>query len=149
MLVSLAPCPDRLCVGCLPPPPHSVHAPAPPGPPGAGALATLAAYDVGLRLARSDEGSIRKTLEKEGVKVRKTIHVSAITFAAPRVGNPEFKAAVRRAGVKVLRVVNLRDVVPLVPGECWQAARGKPMPADCMHACMVKCKRACLRLGFT
>ena len=82
-----------------------------------GALASIAAYDVGLRLSSTAPGSIRDKLAKEGVKIRDNIHVSAITFASPRVGNPDFKAAVKKAGVKMLRVVNYRDVVPQVPGE--------------------------------
>nr|BBA93755.1 galactolipase [Parachlorella kessleri]BBC20823.1 galactolipase [Parachlorella kessleri] len=81
-----------------------------------GALASVAAYDVGLRLKSTEPGSIRDKLTNEGVKIRDKIHVSAITFASPRVGNPDFKHAVKQAGVKMLRVVNYRDVVPQVPG---------------------------------
>ncbi|GAB4819968.1 hypothetical protein N2152v2_007014 [Parachlorella kessleri] len=90
-----------------------------------GALATLAAYDVALRLRPGNRakgippGAIRAKLandEVAPVEIRDNIHVSAITFASPRVGNPAFKAALEKAEVPVLRVVNYRDVVPLVPG---------------------------------
>ncbi|GAB4822855.1 hypothetical protein N2152v2_009901 [Parachlorella kessleri] len=83
-----------------------------------GALATVAAYDVALHLQSS---SLRAKLRGLGVEISDQVHVSAITFGAPRVGNPAFKDALKKAGVPVLRVVNMRDVVPLWPGLCSTA----------------------------
>lgn len=68
-----------------------------------GALALLSAYD----------------LVETGINVRMNgmaMPVCAITFAAPRVGNARFKARLEFLGLKVLRVVNVHDVVPQGPG---------------------------------
>ncbi|MQL93240.1 hypothetical protein Taro_025884 [Colocasia esculenta] len=43
-------------------------------------------------------------------------HVSVVSFGAPKVGNAAFAAAIAKAGVKVLRVVIVQDLVPQVPG---------------------------------
>ncbi|KNA16039.1 hypothetical protein SOVF_092820 [Spinacia oleracea] len=42
--------------------------------------------------------------------------VSVISFAAPRVGNSDFKDELHELGVKTLRVVVKQDVVPWTPG---------------------------------
>ncbi|KAI5081406.1 hypothetical protein GOP47_0004589 [Adiantum capillus-veneris] len=63
-----------------------------------GALALLASYDVALNC------------------VEKDVPVSVISFAAPRVGNEAFRLRLEEIGVKVLRVVNVHDMVPKVPG---------------------------------
>jgi hypothetical protein len=44
------------------------------------------------------------------------VPVSVISFAGPRVGNSGFKKRVEELGVKVLRVVEVHDIVPKVPG---------------------------------
>ncbi|GLJ49660.1 hypothetical protein SUGI_1053510 [Cryptomeria japonica] len=62
------------------------------------ALATLSAYD------------IRKNLCTDHILV------TVFAFASPRVGNLGFAKRVKEIGVKVLRFVNKRDVVPRVPG---------------------------------
>ncbi|EXB93327.1 Phospholipase A1-Igamma3 [Morus notabilis] len=67
------------------------------------ALAILSAYDmaeVGLNVVAS------------GKKVPITVY----SFAGPRVGNLKFKGRCDELGIKVLRVVNVHDVVPTVPG---------------------------------
>jgi hypothetical protein len=43
-------------------------------------------------------------------------HVTAFTFASPRVGNDKFASDLEELGVKVLRIVNEPDLVPKVPG---------------------------------
>ena len=69
-----------------------------------GALATLSAYDVAeLGLHRVNE--------------EKVLPLTVYSFAGPRVGNERFTERFERAlGVKSLRVVNVHDVVPKVPG---------------------------------
>ncbi|XP_074282915.1 phospholipase A1-Igamma1, chloroplastic-like [Silene latifolia] len=52
------------------------------------------------------------------------VHVSVISFAAPRVGNSAFRDELQELGVKTLRVVLKQDVIPCMPGtvfnECLQ-----------------------------
>ncbi|XP_077248062.1 phospholipase A1-Igamma2, chloroplastic-like [Tasmannia lanceolata] len=67
------------------------------------ALAILSAYDIaetGLNVAPDGHN----------------IPVSVFSFSGPRVGNARFKERVEGLGVKVLRVVNVHDKVPKVPG---------------------------------
>ncbi|KAF6173435.1 hypothetical protein GIB67_027130 [Kingdonia uniflora] len=67
------------------------------------ALAILSAYDIaetGLNLL--DDG--------------RAIPVCVYSFSGPRVGNSRFKERLEVVGVKVLRVVNVHDVVPMAPG---------------------------------
>ncbi|MCO5565036.1 hypothetical protein L7F22_018706 [Adiantum nelumboides] len=63
-----------------------------------GALALLAAYDVRSNCVGED------------------VLVSVISFGAPRVGNEAFRLQLGELGVKVLRIVNIHDMVPKVPG---------------------------------
>ena len=68
-----------------------------------GALAILSAYDVAeMGLNRSRSG--------------KVIPVTVLTYGGPRVGNVRFKERLKELGVKVMRVVNVHDVVPKSPG---------------------------------
>ncbi|KAL3517640.1 hypothetical protein ACH5RR_020229 [Cinchona calisaya] len=67
------------------------------------ALAILSAYDIA----------------ETGVNAREdgsAIPVSVFSFAGPRVGNVRFKERLELLGVKVLRVVNVHDLVPKSPG---------------------------------
>ncbi|KAL6952887.1 Phospholipase A1-Igamma1, chloroplastic [Sarracenia purpurea var. burkii] len=67
------------------------------------ALATLSAYDV----------------VETGTNVRsdgRTVPVCVYSFAGPRVGNMRFRDRVERLGLKVLRVLNIHDIVPKSPG---------------------------------
>ncbi|XP_027148755.1 phospholipase A1-Igamma1, chloroplastic-like [Coffea eugenioides] len=67
------------------------------------ALAVLSAYDIA----------------ETGVHVREdtsAIPVCVFSFSGPRVGNVRFKERLELLGVKVLRVVNVHDLVPKSPG---------------------------------
>ncbi|KAG9451698.1 hypothetical protein H6P81_004602 [Aristolochia fimbriata] len=67
-----------------------------------GALAVLSAYDIaemGINVATG-----------------RRIPICVFPFSGPRVGNSRFKERMEELGVKVLRVVNVRDMVPKVPG---------------------------------
>ncbi|XP_075520500.1 phospholipase A1-Igamma2, chloroplastic-like [Primulina tabacum] len=68
------------------------------------ALALLTAYDVAETVITRRKNDNRK------------IPVTAFTFAGPRVGNNRFKQRVEQLGVKVLRIVNVHDIVPDSPG---------------------------------
>ncbi|XP_074321269.1 phospholipase A1-Igamma3, chloroplastic-like [Silene latifolia] len=72
-----------------------------------GALALLSAYDIAeMRL---------NVVHDESFKPKK-IPVSVITYGSPRVGNLKFKERCDELGVKQLRVVNVHDKVPTMPG---------------------------------
>lgn len=62
------------------------------------AMAVLSAYDIAAKGVNGEAP------------------VTVFSFAGPRVGNGVFKEEVEAAGVKVLRVVNVHDIVPKVPG---------------------------------
>lgn len=67
------------------------------------ALAILSAYDIA----------------ETGLNVKadgRIVPVSVLSFSGPRVGNVGFKERLESLGVKVLRVVNVHDVVPKSPG---------------------------------
>ncbi|XP_027158323.1 phospholipase A1-Igamma1, chloroplastic-like [Coffea eugenioides] len=67
------------------------------------ALATLSGYDIvetGINVGRDSRG----------------VPVCVYSFSGPRVGNVRFKQRVEGLGLKVLRVVNVHDVVPKSPG---------------------------------
>ncbi|KAH9741367.1 phospholipase A1-Igamma3 [Citrus sinensis] len=73
------------------------------------ALAIVSAYDVaelGLNIVNDGESS----------SSTKKIPITVYSFAGPRVGNLKFKERCDELGVKVLRVVNVHDKVPTVPG---------------------------------
>ncbi|KAJ3676278.1 hypothetical protein LUZ60_003690 [Juncus effusus] len=67
------------------------------------ALAKLSAYDI---------AEIGITEMKDGKKA----WVSVISFAGPRVGNGQFKERFEHLGIKAIRIFNVHDVVPKVPG---------------------------------
>ncbi|CAK9168532.1 unnamed protein product [Ilex paraguariensis] len=67
------------------------------------ALAVLSAYDI------AETGL---DLREDG----QAIPISVFSFSGPRVGNSRFKERLEGLGVKVLRVVNVHDKVPKVPG---------------------------------
>ncbi|WOH08532.1 hypothetical protein DCAR_0727973 [Daucus carota subsp. sativus] len=67
------------------------------------ALAILSAYDIA-------EAGI--DLTKDG----RDIPLCVFSFSGPRVGNARFKERLEWLGVKVLRVVNIHDKVPYMPG---------------------------------
>ncbi|CAK7331094.1 unnamed protein product [Dovyalis caffra] len=70
------------------------------------ALATLSAYDIAeMRLNYMDDAEY-------STKIPLTVY----SFSGPRVGNLKFKERCDELGVKVLRVINVHDKVPTVPG---------------------------------
>ncbi|KAK8565338.1 hypothetical protein V6N12_058904 [Hibiscus sabdariffa] len=67
------------------------------------ALAILSAYDIvetGLNVLQDT----------------RAVPVTVFSFSGPRVGNVRFKERMELLGVKVLRVVNVHDIVPKSPG---------------------------------
>ncbi|OMP09832.1 Lipase, class 3 [Corchorus olitorius] len=67
------------------------------------ALAILSAYDIaetGLNVLQES----------------RVVPVNVFSFSGPRVGNVKFKERIETLGVKVLRVVNVHDIVPKSPG---------------------------------
>ncbi|XP_027101319.1 phospholipase A1-Igamma3, chloroplastic-like [Coffea arabica] len=68
------------------------------------ALALLSAYDI---------AEMKLNITKTGTK---KIPITVFSFAGPRVGNLRFKERCDELGVKVLRIVNVHDKVPTVPG---------------------------------
>ncbi|XP_023004255.1 phospholipase A1-Igamma1, chloroplastic [Cucurbita maxima] len=67
------------------------------------ALAVLSGFDVAeMGVNRLENGRV--------------VPVSVFSFSGPRVGNFSFKERLQELGVKVLRVVNVHDVVPKTPG---------------------------------
>ncbi|KAK9273255.1 hypothetical protein L1049_018062 [Liquidambar formosana] len=70
------------------------------------ALAVLTAYDIAeMKLNTMNGGDC-------GAK----IPITVFSFSGPRVGNLKFKERCEELGVKVLRVINVHDKVPTVPG---------------------------------
>ncbi|XP_074321267.1 phospholipase A1-Igamma3, chloroplastic-like isoform X2 [Silene latifolia] len=73
-----------------------------------GALALLSAYDIAemrLNIVHDDESNKPKK-----------IPISVISYGSPRVGNLKFKERCDELGVKQLRVINVHDKVPTMPG---------------------------------
>ncbi|KAF5738891.1 phospholipase A1-Igamma1 chloroplastic-like [Tripterygium wilfordii] len=76
---------------------------------------TITGHSLGAALAILSAFDIAET----GVHVLKdsrAVPVSVFSFAGPRVGNVRFKERIESLGVKVLRVVNVHDMVPKSPG---------------------------------
>ncbi|XP_042483132.1 phospholipase A1-Igamma3, chloroplastic-like [Macadamia integrifolia] len=70
------------------------------------ALALISAYDIAEMKLNIRHDSQNKS----------RIPISVFSFAGPRVGNLKFKERCDELGIKVLRVVNVHDKVPTVPG---------------------------------
>ncbi|XP_061338080.1 phospholipase A1-Igamma1, chloroplastic-like [Gastrolobium bilobum] len=76
---------------------------------------TITGHSLGSALAMLSAYDIVET----GLNVMgdgRVVPVSVMSFSGPRVGNVRFKERLERLGVKVLRVVNVHDVVPKTPG---------------------------------
>lgn len=71
------------------------------------ALALLSAYDV---------AEVKLNVIDDGQDILGKIPVTVFSFSGPRVGNLKFKERCDELGIKVLRVVNVHDKVPTVPG---------------------------------
>ncbi len=98
------------------------------------ALATLNAYDIAQSgLNRSDPAAGGSGGRTEDIPIPKnwgdatarpvqpskeeTIPIAVFSFASPKVGNDDFRNHVTNGlGVKVLRLVNVNDIVPRSPG---------------------------------
>lgn len=76
------------------------------------ALCIVNAFHLGCLLHNDDE--ITGLLTTYGYA--RPPRVTAFAFAPPRVGNPPFAEAAAKLGVKVLRICNMGDLVPLTPG---------------------------------
>ncbi|KAL3834358.1 hypothetical protein ACJIZ3_009094 [Penstemon smallii] len=70
------------------------------------ALALLNTYDI---------AEMKLNVLADGLDITK-IPITVFSFSGPRVGNLKFKEQCDELGVKVLRVVNVHDKVPTVPG---------------------------------
>ncbi|KAL3531275.1 hypothetical protein ACH5RR_010597 [Cinchona calisaya] len=76
---------------------------------------TITGHSLGSALAILSGYDIIET----GLNVRtdtRTVPVCVYSFSGPRVGNVRFKERVEGLGLKVLRVVNVHDIVPKSPG---------------------------------
>ncbi|KAB1227629.1 Phospholipase A1-Igamma3, chloroplastic [Morella rubra] len=71
------------------------------------ALALLSAYDI---------AEMRLNKVRHGDDASCKIPITVYSFAGPRVGNLKFKERCDELEVKVLRVINVHDKVPTVPG---------------------------------
>ncbi|KAI3449984.1 hypothetical protein Pfo_006649 [Paulownia fortunei] len=71
------------------------------------ALALLSAYDI---------AEMKLNVIDDGQEVLSKIPITVFSFSGPRVGNLKFKERCDELGVKVLRVINVHDKVPTVPG---------------------------------
>ncbi|KAJ7558410.1 hypothetical protein O6H91_04G037900 [Diphasiastrum complanatum] len=100
-----------------------------------GALALLSAYDIAeseinkriiISLQpsqqrcdstnRSIDTSLMRYPNGFGTDASESVPITVFTFAGPRVGNDAFRDRCEKLGIKTLRVVNEKDVVPKVPG---------------------------------
>lgn len=70
------------------------------------ALAIITAYDI---------AELGVNIVNDG-RVTHKIPITVYSFGGPRVGNLKFKERCEELGVKVLRVINIHDKVPTVPG---------------------------------
>ncbi|XP_019163365.1 PREDICTED: phospholipase A1-Igamma3, chloroplastic-like [Ipomoea nil] len=81
------------------------------------ALALLSAYDIAeMKVNVVQEGEGEGDGESSSASAAIKIPISVFSFAGPRVGNLRFKERCDELGIKVLRIVNVRDKVPTVPG---------------------------------
>ncbi|KAA8534303.1 hypothetical protein F0562_031820 [Nyssa sinensis] len=67
------------------------------------ALAILSAYDIALERAHNMMNDSR------------VIPICVFSYSSPRVGNNKLKERLESLGVKVLRIVNVNDIVPKLP----------------------------------
>lgn len=91
------------------------------------ALSTLNAYDIaqsGLNIPGKhahvpeewDGHTAPPAMDLPNPDHLKTIPITVFSFAGPRVGNDAFRDRLKDLGVKVLRIVNVNDIVPRAPG---------------------------------
>ncbi|EYU46244.1 hypothetical protein MIMGU_mgv1a004190mg [Erythranthe guttata] len=70
-------------------------------------LALLSAYDI---------AEMKLNIVDDGQEILNKIPITVFSFSGPRVGNLKFKERCEELGIKVLRIVNVHDKVPTVPG---------------------------------
>ncbi|KAH7654856.1 Triacylglycerol lipase protein [Dioscorea alata] len=75
---------------------------------------TLTGHSLGSALAMLSAYDIAET--SVNVVDNESLPVCVYSFSGPRVGNGKFKQRFESLGVKALRVVNVHDTVPKVPG---------------------------------
>jgi hypothetical protein len=88
------------------------------------ALAVLHAYDIAEEMAYHKGIAATAALAPAAAAAAQTtttsgnvvIPITVFSFAGPRVGNDAFKKRFDTLGIKTLRMVNVHDVVPRVPG---------------------------------
>ncbi|XP_062080852.1 phospholipase A1-Igamma1, chloroplastic-like [Humulus lupulus] len=76
---------------------------------------TITGHSLGAALAILSAYDIAET----GINISgngRVVPLSVLSFSGPRVGNVRFRERLEALGVKVLRVVNVHDVVPKSPG---------------------------------
>lgn len=71
------------------------------------ALALLSAYDI---------AEMKLNVVEDGEEILNKIPITVFSFSGPRVGNLKFKERCDKLGIRVLRIVNVHDKVPTVPG---------------------------------
>ncbi|PIN04610.1 putative lipase [Handroanthus impetiginosus] len=71
------------------------------------ALALLSAYDI---------AEMKLNVIDDGLDFITKIPITVFSFVGPRVGNLKFKERCDELGIKVLRIINVHDKVPSVPG---------------------------------
>lgn len=76
---------------------------------------TMTGHSLGSALAMLSAYDIAETGINVGVNGEE-IPISVVSFSGPRVGNRQFKERFEGLGVKAIRVVNVHDTVPKVPG---------------------------------
>ncbi|KAK6925585.1 Fungal lipase-like domain [Dillenia turbinata] len=79
---------------------------------------TITGHSLGAALAlisANDIAEMKVNVVDDGGSI-KEVPISVFSFSGPRVGNLKFKERCDELGVKVLRVINVHDKVPTVPG---------------------------------
>ncbi|XP_073142081.1 phospholipase A1-Igamma3, chloroplastic [Henckelia pumila] len=77
---------------------------------------TVTGHSLGAALALLSAYDIAEMKLNVNVEERRKIPITVFSFAGPRVGNLKFKERCDELGIKVLRVINIHDKVPTVPG---------------------------------
>lgn len=100
---------------------------------------TITGHSLGAAIAVLAAYHLKTTLK------RNSPHVTVFSYGGPRVGNARFRRHVEKLGIKVLRIVNTRDIVTKVPGflvdgrpSCWISKVGLAY-SDVGQELRVKC----------
>lgn len=76
---------------------------------------TVTGHSLGSALAMLSAYDIAETGLNVGVNGEE-VPICVVSFSGPRVGNGRFKERFEGLGIKAIRVVNVHDTVPKVPG---------------------------------